>query len=142
MIAMMIGCVLSSFAADYNTKQEKLRTAIETTLKERGHSVERDKDGLKFMDGGDIYYVEIDEDSTNPMHVRLVKYIKFDSNFKRSEAMKKLMDYNSSLAVKAFCKEKNLGLASDMFVTSPEQFTNVFGDLLSRIKNVADKIKK
>ena len=56
--------------------------------------------------------------------------------------MAKLKDYNSTYAVKAYCKEKNLILSADMLVTSADQFTNVVSDLLSLLKSAAENINK
>ena len=142
MFAMLIGTILLSYAASYNPKQETLRSAIESSLKSKGYTVERQDDGLKFKSEGINYFVEISKDDTNPMYVRLTRYIKFDDKIKRDDVMAKLKDYNSTYAVKAYCKEKNLILSADMLVTSADQFTNVISDLLSLIKSAAENINK
>lgn len=142
MFAMLIGTILSSYAAGYNQKQEALRTAIESSLKSKGYTVEREEDGLKFKSEGVNYFIEISKDDTNPMYVRLSRYIKFDDKIKRDDVMAKLKDYNSTYAVKAYCKEKNLILSADMLVTSADQFTYVVTDLLSLMKSAAENINK
>lgn len=142
MFAVLIGSILSSYAAGFNQKQEALRTAIESSLKGKGYSVERDDDGLKFKSEGVNYFIEISKDDNNPMYVRLSRYIKFDDKIKRDDVMAKLKDYNSTYAVKAYCKEKNLILSADMLVTSADQFTYVVSDLLSLMKSAAENINK
>lgn len=135
MFAMLISSFISSFAAGYNAKQETLISAIEKNLKEQGYSVERQDDGLKFKSEGVAYYVEVDKDETNPMYVRLCCYIKFDDKIKRDRVMKKLNDLNAKDAVKAYCKEKNVILSAEMFVTSASQFNYAFNDMLSLMKS-------
>lgn len=142
MFAMLIGTILSSYAAGYNQKQEALRSAIESSLKSNGYTIEREEDGLKFKSEGVNYFIEISKDDTNPMYVRLSRYIKFDDKIKRDDVMAKLKDYNSTYAVKAYCKEKNLILSADMLVTSADQFTYVVNDLLSLMKSAAENINK
>lgn len=142
MFIMLVGSLLSSYATGYNQKQEALRSAIESNLKSKGYTVERQDDGLKFKSDGITYFVEISIDDTNPMYVRLTRYIKFDDKIKRDDVMAKLKDYNSTYAVKAYCKEKNFILSADMLVTSADQFTNVVSDLLSLQKSAAENINK
>lgn len=137
---MLVSSILLSYAAEFNDSQEALRTAIETSLKSKDYTVERQDDGLKFKSEGVNYFIEISKDETNPMYVRLTRYIRFDDKIKREDVMAKLIDYNSKFAVKAYCKEKNLILTADMYVTSADQFTCVFGDLLSLIKSAAKNI--
>lgn len=132
--ALLTVSILSAYAAGYNSKQEALRTGIENNLKKRGYTVERQSDGLKFINEGDTYYVEIDETDTNPMYVRLVRYIKFDDDLKREDVMQHLTEYNCKYAVKALCKEKNLILTGEMFVTNADQFNYAFGEILSLMK--------
>lgn len=142
MFAVLIGTILSSYAAGFNQKQEALRSAIESSLKGKGYTVEREEDGLKFKSEGVNYFIEISKDDTNPMYVRLSRYIKFDDKIKRDDVMAKLKDYNSTYAVKAYCKEKNLILSADMLVTSADQFTYVVSDLISLMKSAAENINK
>lgn len=142
MLIVLVGSLLSSYAEGFNAKQEALRTSVETSLKSKGYTVERQDDGLKFKSEGVNYFIEISNDDTNPMYVRLSRYIKFDDKIKRDDVMSKLRDYNSTYAVKAYCKEKNLILSADMLVTSADQFTYVISDLLSLIKSAAESISK
>lgn len=139
---VLAGSLLSAYAAGFNARQEALRTAIETNLRSKGYSVERQDDGLKFKSEGVNYFIEIGKDDTNPMYVRMSRYIKFDDNLKRDDAMARLKEYNATIAVKAYCKEKNLILSSDMFVTSADQFTYAVNDLLALMKSVAETVKK
>lgn len=138
----LIGALLSAYAAGYTPRQEALLASIESHLKKEGYMPERQDDGLKFKSDDSNYYIEISKDDINPMYVRLTRYIKFNEKIKRDDVMEKLKDYNLTYAVKAYCKEKNLILSADMLVTTSEQFTNVFSDLFSLLKNAADKIKK
>lgn len=142
MLIVLVGSLLSSYAGGFNAKQEALRTSVETSLKSKGYTVERQDDGLKFKSEGINYFIEISKDDTNPMYVRLSRYIKFDDKIKREEVMSKLRDYNSTYAVKAYCKEKNLIISADMLVTSADQFTYVISDLLSLMKSAAESISK
>ena len=142
MFIVLVGSLLSTYAAGYNQKQETLRSTIESSLKSKGYTVERQDDGLKFKSEGITYFVEISKEDKNPMYVRLTRYIKFDDKIKRDDVMAKLKDYNSTYAVKAYCKEKNLILSADMLVTSADQFTNVISDLLSLMKSAAENINK
>lgn len=135
MLVVLLGALFTVNAAGYNAKQEALISAIEKNLKEQSYSVERQDDGLKFKSEGVTYYVEVDKDETNPMYVRLCRYVKFDDKIKRDKVMKKLNDLNAKYAVKAYCKEKNVILSAEMFVTSAAQFNYAFSDMLSLMKS-------
>jgi len=135
MLALLLGALITASAAGYNAKQEALISAIEKNLKEQSYSVERQDDGLKFKSEGVTYYVEVDEDETNPMYVRLCRYVKFDDKIKRDKVLKNLNDLNAKYAVKAYCKEKNVILSAEMFVTSAAQFNYAFNDMLTLMKS-------
>lgn len=135
MLVVLLGTLFAANAAGYNAKQEALISAIEKNLKEQSYSVERQDDGLKFKSDGVTYYVEVDKDEPNPMYVRLCRYVKFDDKIKRDKIMKNLNDLNAKYAVKAYCKEKNVILSAEMFVTSATQFNYAFNDLLSLMKS-------
>lgn len=135
MLVVLLGVLYAANAAGYNAKQEALISAIEKNLKEQSYSVERQDDGLKFKSEGVTYYVEVDKDETNPMYVRLCRYVKFDDKIKRDKVMKNLNDLNAKYAVKAYCKEKNVILSTEMFVTSAAQFNYAFNDMLSLMKS-------
>lgn len=135
MLVVLLGALFAANAAGYNAKQEALISAIEKNLKEQSYSVERQDDGLKFKSEGVTYYIEVDKDETNPMYVRLCRYVKFDDKIKRDKVMKNLNDLNAKYAVKAYCKEKNVILSAEMFVTSADQFNYAFNDMLSLMKS-------
>lgn len=141
MLVVLLGALFAANAAGYNAKQEALISAIEKNLKEQSYSVERQDDGLKFKSEGVTYYIEVDKDETNPMYVRLCRYVKFDDKIKRDKVMKKLNDLNAKYAVKAYCKEKNVIFSAEMFVTSADQFNYAFNDMLSLIKSAYETIE-
>lgn len=141
MFIVLVGSLLSSYAAGFNAKQEALRAAIETSLKSKGYTVEKQDDGLKFISDGDTYYIEIDKEELSPMYVRLVRYVKFDDKIKRENIIKNLTDYNVKYAIKAYCKEKNVILTGEMFVTDGDQFNYVFDDMLQLMKSTYSTIK-
>lgn len=141
MLVVLLGALFAANAAGYNAKQEALISAIEKNLKEQSYSVERQDDGLKFKSEGVTYYVEVDKDETNPMYVRLCRYVKFDDKIKRDKVMKKLNDLNAKYAVKAYCKEKNVIFSAEMFVTTADQFNYAFNDMLSLIKSAYETIE-
>lgn len=135
MSVVLLGALFTTGATGYNAEQKAFISAIERSLKEQSYSVERQDDGLKFKSEGAIYYVEVDADETNPMYVRLCRYVKFDDKIKRDKVMEKLNDLNVKYAVKAYCKEKNVIFSAEMFATSAAQFNYAFNDMLSLIKS-------
>lgn len=137
---ILIASFFSTSTWAYNVSQEKLRSGIENYLRSKGYSVEQREDGLKFVDSGTTYFIEIDPEQTKPMFVRLARYVKFDDNLKRENVMKNLVDYNGKYAVKVYCKERNVILTGDMFVTNSEQFNYAFDDLLSLMKSAYNNI--
>lgn len=139
---MLLGALFTADAANYNAKQEALISGIEKNLKSLNYSVERVDDGLKFRSEGVTYYIEVDKDETNPMYLRLCRYVKFDDKIKRDQLMRKINDLNTIFAVKTYCKEKNVVLAAEMFLTSAAQFNNAFKDLMSLIKTAYQKIEQ
>lgn len=139
---MLLGALFTADAANYNAKQEALISGIEKNLKSLNYSVERVDDGLKFRSEGVTYYIEVDKDETNPMYLRLCRYVKFDDKIKRDQLMRKINDLNTIFAVKTYCKEKNVVLAAEMFLTSATQFNNAFKDLMSLIKTAYQKIEQ
>ncbi len=132
--------VLTARGAVYSSSQEALRTGVETNLKKAGIPFERRSDGLMFTKGGENYYIEIDENEQSPMYIRLCKYIKFNDKFRRQDALKELPSYNNFVGVKAYCKEKNLILSAEMFVTSAVHFNDVFDNLLALMEKVLEDI--
>lgn len=134
-LVVLLGSLITVSATGYNVKQEALISAIENNLMEQSYSVERQDDGLKFKSEGATYYIEVDKHETNPMYVRLCRYVKFDDKIKRDKVVKKLNDLNAKYAVKAYCKEKNVILSAEMFVTSAAQFNYAFNDLLTLMKS-------
>lgn len=141
MLVVLLGTLITVSAARYNAGQEALISAIEKNLKEQSYSVARQDDGLKFKSDGVTYYIEVDESETNPMYVRLCRYVKFDDKIKRDKVMKKLNDLNAKYAVKAYCKEKNVILSAEMFVTSAAQFNYAFSDMLTLMKSAYANIE-
>lgn len=139
---MLLGALFTADAANYNAKQEALISGIEKNLKSLNYSVERVDDGLMFRSEGVTYYIEVDKDETNPMYLRLCRYVKFDDKIKRDQLMRKINDLNTIFAVKTYCKEKNVVLAAEMFLTSAAQFNNAFKDLMSLIKTAYQKIEQ
>lgn len=139
---MLLGALFTADATNYNAKQEALISGIEKNLKSLNYSVERVDDGLKFRSEGVTYYIEVDKDETNPMYLRLCRYVKFDDKIKRDQLMRKINDLNTIFAVKTYCKEKNVVLAAEMFLTSAAQFNNAFKDLMSLIKTAYQKIEQ
>lgn len=143
LMAMILAAMLFQLnAAGYSAAQENLRTAIESSLMDSGYIVERQDDGLKFNNNGNVYYIEISKEDSDPMYVRLTRYIRFDDKIKRDDVIGRLTEYNSWYGVKTYCKEKNLILTADMFITSPGQFTGVCNKLLSLMKDVAEEISE
>lgn len=139
---MLLGALFTADASNYTAKQEALISGIEKNLKSLNYSVERVDDGLKFRSEGVTYYIEVDKDETNPMYLRLCRYVKFDDKIKRDQLMRKINDLNTIFAVKTYCKEKNVVLAAEMFLTSAAQFNNAFKDLMSLIKTAYQKIEQ
>lgn len=139
---LLFGAILTGFAAEFNSKQLAVISGIESYLKGKGYNVERRDDDLKMTIDGNTYYVEFDASEDNPMYVRLVRYVKFDNNIKRDKTLKKLKDCNQFDAVKVLCKEKNVILSSEMYVSDARQFNNVFATMLANMKKAYNVIEK
>lgn len=133
-------CLTLSFAQNYNREQETLRDEIRSYLSQQGFNPQNQIDGLKFKSDGKNYYVEIDKDETNPMFVRLCRYIKFDERISRERILENLNSYNVKYGVKVSCQEKDIQVVTEMFVLSASDFTCVFADLLSQVKSAAAKV--
>ena len=140
-LLLFVGGFITASAKGYNADQEALRSGIEENLKGKGYDIERRDDGLKFTVNGNSYYIEIDETQTDPMFVRLARYVRFDDSIKRENVMKNMSEYNSAAAVKIFCMEKNVVIAADLFITTPEQFNSAFDYLFNQLTRVAGSIK-
>lgn len=135
-------CNIACINAAYTKEQQALCNGIESYLRSQGYSVEVRDDGLKFMNDGDTYFIEIDETESNPMYVRLVRYVKFEDKIKREKVLKNITEYNSKYVIKAICKEKNVLLTGEMFVSNANQFNVAFPDMLTLMKNVYKEIEK
>lgn len=138
MLAMLLVAFLAANAEEYTARQETLRTSIENSLRRKGYTVEKVDDGLKFISDGNTWYVEIDKKAENPMFVRLCRYIKFDDNVKREKMMENLMNLNRKYVIKAACKEKNLLVCADMFVSNGEQFMSVFDNIFPMAEEIVN----
>ncbi|MCD8387418.1 MAG: hypothetical protein LUD17_11085 [Bacteroidales bacterium] len=140
LLMALIASVSIAAAKGYTPQQEKLRTQIESFLKEEGYTTERQTDGLKFRSNNDVYYIEIDSQETSPMYLRLCRYVKFDDNLKRENVMSNINDLNAKYCVKLHCKEKSAVLTAEMFVTQASQFRQAFPDLMKQIKSAYSKM--
>ena len=136
----MLVCATVSYAQSFTSAQETLRKEISSYLSRQGLNPESQSDGLKFKSEGSNFYIEIDKDKKSPMYVRLCSYIKFDDKITREKAIKNLNSYNVKYGVKVSCQEKNIVVSYEVFLTKPEEFTNIFSDMLSQVKSACTKV--
>ncbi len=130
------------FSQEYNREQEALRNEIAEFMKGEGYNPEKQNDGLKFKNNGNVYYIEIDKDSTEPMYIRLRRYVKYDEKVNMEKFSQKLIEYNKWFGAKVFCTEKSYVISVEMYLTKATDFTSVFKTLLSRINLVFNSINE
>lgn len=140
MLIFLYASFLLGMASDYDAKQEALISKIEQNLKQNNYSPERREDGLKFISEGDTYYIEVTPEDHDPMYVRLCRYVKFDNKVNRENVMEEISSLNTTYGVKTYCKEKNVIIVAEMYVTSANQFNDVFNELLNQVKRAYKKI--
>ena len=134
-LLFMVLCWIDSYAQNYNSSQENLRTGIESYLRKQGLNTEKQDDGLLFKSEGSTYYVEIDKNEVEPMYVRLRRYVKYDEKLNKDTISKNLNSYNTKYGVKVFYLEKSVVFSAEMYVTQASEFNDVFETLLSHIKS-------
>ena len=140
--AMLAFAVAGVSAENYNAQQERLRTEVADFLRGKGLSPEKQSDGLTFTKGKYIYYIEIDEDETAPMYIRLRGYFKYNENMTREKVVENLNDYNGTYGIKVLPTNDRVVLSAELFVSGAKDFTGVFDMLLENIEFVHDKINK
>lgn len=139
---LLFVCAVSMNAQDYTQAQEALRSEISSYLSRQGFNPEKQSDGLKFKSEGANYYIEIDKNEKSPMYLRLCRYLKYDDKLTRESVMSDLVSYNTTYGVKVSCREKNVLVSSEMFLTKASEFTYVFSDLLSQVKNACAEVNE
>ena len=137
LLAMLLFCSLTVVAQNYNASQESLRKEISEYLSRKRYSPENQSDGLKFKIEGENFYVEIDPEEKKPMFLRVCRYIKFDEKLTRKDVLDNLVLYNSIYGVKVSCKEKNVLISFEMFVNKASEITDIFDDMMIKIKLVS-----
>lgn len=121
-------------AQSYNSRQKQLISQISSYLSRQGYSVEDQNDGLKFKNEGVNYYIEVSKDDSYPMFLRFCRYVKYSESIKQDDVNKQLNSYNAKLGIKVSCNESGLIIATEMFLSTSSDFTDVFPTLLSQIK--------
>jgi len=125
--------VLLVYSQNYNTSQQGLINGIADFLESEGYKPEKVDDGLKFTYSGKVYYIEVSRTDTEPMCLRLRRYIKYTTKYTKDAVAEQLNSYNALLGVKALCSEKAVILSSEMFLTDSSDFTSIFDYLMTRL---------
>lgn len=125
--------VLLVYSQNYNTSQQGLINGIADFLESEGYKPEKVDDGLKFTYSGKVYYIEVSRTDTEPMYLRLRRYIKYTTKYTKDAVAEQLNSYNALLGVKALCSEKAVILSSEMFLTDSSDFTSIFDYLMTRL---------
>ena len=125
----------------FNGEQLKLRSDIESFLREEGFLPEIDSDGdIAFKKDGDKYYVIIDSRDTSPFYITLSKFYSYGERLNRHNISEKLDKLNLKKAVKVLLNDKSYVLQSEMFIVNVESFKYVFYKLLKQIEVLEDDI--
>lgn len=139
---LMLLNVVCGYSQNYNRAQENLRTEIAAYLKRQGLNPEKENDGLKFKSEGDTYYIEIDKEATEPMYLRVRRYVKYDTGFSKEKISRNLNRYNKTYCVKVFCQEKSFVLSAETFLTKTSEFSYIFDTIMSQMKSAYKSISE
>lgn len=126
--------VASIYAQEYNYLQRQLVSDISSHLSTLGYTPEKQRDGLKFKNEGTTYYIEVSQEDTSPMYLRLCRYVKYSESLAQEKVLRDLNSYNKKLGVKVCGTETGVVISAEMYLTSSSMFTDVLPTLLSQIK--------
>lgn len=125
----------------FNGEQLKLRSDIESFLREEGFMPQIDSDGdIAFKKDGDRYYVIIDSRDTSPFYITLSKFYSYGEGLNRHNISEKLDELNLKKAVKVLLNDKSYVLQSEMFIINAESFKYVFYKLLNQIEALEEEV--
>lgn len=137
----LLWAAMSSAQEEFTAGQLKLRSDIETFLKEEGYVPEIDSDGdIKFKKEGKIYYVQISKVDKSPMYVRMYKYYTYSESFTRAKIAKALESTNLNKGVKILCFDNSYYYQSEQYLNNAETFKFTFYKLLSQLEALQKEI--
>ena len=142
-ILSMVAAVLLTanvYAQNYTAQQKRVLSEISSYVSKAGYSVEEKENGLKFKDDGAVYYVEMSQEDTNPLFVRICRYVPFKSTLKKEVVKENIVDLNSTYGIKTIIRDNEVLLASDMFLTKASQLTNVFHTIMKEFSYVYEEL--
>ena len=138
-------CVITSVCAysqDYNSSQKALIRSVQEFLNDEGYHPEKQDDGLKFTQKGVSFFVEVSAEDSDPMYMRLRRYIRYDSKITKKYVSNHINEFDSRYGVNVLCGEKALILSAEMYVNTPEDFTSSFDVLMHQLISASEKVIK
>ena len=137
----LLWAAVSSAQEEFTAGQLKLRSDIETFLKEEGYVPEIDSDGdIKFKKEGKVYYIEVSKVDTAPMYVRTYKFYTYSESFTKEKIVKALEKTNLKKGVKVLCFDSSYYYQSEQYLNNAEIFKFTFYKLLSQLDAVQEQV--
>ncbi len=130
--ALLIGALPASAA--YTASQKAFINQINTHLEEKGYKPERVDDGLTFTADDRTYYIEVEEEATEPFFVRVCDYIPFSSGISRERVVEQLNELNQEHLQKTIAKDNNVVVISEMWAADAKEFISAFPYLLQSVQ--------
>lgn len=143
-ILCLLPTAISIFAQkQFNEAQLKLRSNIESFLREEGFMPTIDNDGdILFKKEGEKYFVIIDQRDTSPFYLCLCKYYNYSENFTKQKIEKNLSELNLRKGVKLICFDKNYRYGAEMYLVNAENFKYVFYKLMKQLEALQEEVNK
>lgn len=141
-VSLFLMAYTSAFSEDkLNDAQLKLRSNIETFLREEGYMPAIDSDGdIAFKKEGDKYWVIIDKRDTSPFYVTLSKYFNYGEKFNRGKIAENLAELNLKKAVKVLLFDDSYAFQAEMYLVNAENFRHVFYKLMSQLEALEEEV--
>ena len=143
LLALIQLCALQTLMADdLNSAQLKLRSDIQTFLKEEGFMPEIDSDGdIKFKKEGFTYYVSVSSNDESPMYITLFCPFSYPDDITRETLFMASAELNKYKGVKVMCYDKSYNIQCNMYLTTAEPFKYAFYKMMSQIASAKDDVR-
>lgn len=140
-LLFILWAAVSSAQEEFTAGQLKLRSDIETFLKEEGYVPEIDSDGdIKFKKEGKTNYIEVSKVDKSPMYVRMYRFYSYSESFTREKIVKTLEKTNLKKGVKVLCFDNSYFYQSEQYLNNAETFKFTFYQLQDQLEAIQAQV--
>ena len=143
LVLMTLVCGMTFAQKSFNSTQKQLRDNILSYIKAEGFQPTIDDDGdIKFKRQGDIYYVIMSENDTDPMYVTLSKFFNYGTNLTKTKVTLATTEINKYKMCKLHVLDDSFKLNMELYLKQSSAFTSVFYKLLDIMDSAEDELSE